>query len=76
MIKVEGLWVSPLEIEGILLQHPAVMECAVIGAPDSSNLEKTLAFVVTREGYEPSPELEGELQEFVRSKTAHYKYPR
>ncbi|RJX24495.1 MAG: benzoate-CoA ligase family protein [Dethiobacter sp.] len=76
MLKAGGIWVSPLEIEGILLEHPAVFECAVVGAPDSSNLEKPLAFVVVREGYEPSPQLEQELKDFVRSKTAHYKYPR
>jgi benzoate-CoA ligase family protein len=76
MLKAGGIWVSPLEIEGILLEHPAVFECAVVGAPDSSNLEKPLAFVVVRKGYEPSPHLERELQEYVRNKTAHYKYPR
>ena len=76
MLKAGGIWVSPLEIEGILLGHPAVFECAVVGAPDASNLEKPLAFVVVRGGYEPSPQLERELQDYVRSKTAHYKYPR
>ncbi|RJX24373.1 MAG: benzoate-CoA ligase family protein [Dethiobacter sp.] len=76
MIKAGGIWMSPLEVEGVLLEHPAVMECAVIGAPDASNLEKPLAFVVTRDGVKPSPQLELELQEFVRSKIAHYKYPR
>lgn len=76
MIKAGGIWVSPLEVEAILLEHPAVLECAVVGAPDKDNLEKPLAFVVPREGYSPSPQLERDLQEFVRSKTAHYKYPR
>ncbi len=76
MLKASGIWVSPLEIEGILLEHAAVMECAVVGAPDQANLEKPMAFVVLSEKYEPSAELEKELQEFVRSKTAHYKYPR
>lgn len=76
MLKAGGIWVSPLEIESILLEHPAVFECAVVGAPDSSNLEKPLAFVVVRKGYEPFPHLERELQDYVRNKTAHYKYPR
>jgi benzoate-CoA ligase family protein len=76
LVKVGGMWVSPLEVEGILMQHSAVRECAVIGAPDAASLEKLLAFVVLGEGYGPSPQLEQELQEFVRSKTAHYKCPR
>lgn len=76
MLKAGGIWVSPLEVENILLAHNAVMECAVIGAPDDNNLEKPLAFIVLREGYEPSPALESELQQFVKSKTASYKSPR
>ncbi len=76
MLKAGGIWVSPVEVEGILLEHPAVLECGVVGNVDESNLEKPLAFVVPREGYTASPELEKELQSFVRSKTAHYKYPR
>jgi len=76
MLKAGGIWVSPVEVEGILLEHPAVLECGVVGKVDESNLEKPLAFVVLREGYKGSPELEKELQDFVRSKTAHYKYPR
>lgn len=76
MIKAGGIWVSPLEVEGILLEHPAVSECAVIGGVDQAGLEKPLACVVLREGYTPSPELERELQNFVRDRAAHYKYPR
>ncbi len=76
MLKSGGIWVSPLEIEGILLEHHAVLDCAVIGAPDSSNLEKPLAFVVLNKGCEPSLQLEQELKDFVRSKTAHYKCPK
>lgn len=76
MLKAGGIWVSPVEVEGILLEHPAVHECGVVGHVDESNLEKPLAFVVLKPGYEPSAQLEKELQEFVRSKTAHYKYPR
>ncbi len=76
MLKAGGIWVSPVEIEGILLEHPAVQECAVVGKVDKSNLEKPLAFVVLKHGYEASSALEKELQDFVRSKTARYKYPR
>ena len=76
LFKAGGIWVSPLEVEGVLLEHPAVNQCAVIGAPDHRGLEKTMAYVVLNDKYRPSPELEGELQDFVRSKIAHYKYPR
>ncbi|MDO9534538.1 MAG: benzoate-CoA ligase family protein [Bacillota bacterium] len=76
MLKAGGIWVSPVEVEGILLEHPAVLECGVVGNVDAANLEKPLAFVVLREGYEASSQLERELQDFVRSKTASYKYPR
>ena len=51
-------------------------QCAVIGAPDPAGLEKPMAFVVLNEWYSASQGLERELQEFVRSKIAHYKYPR
>ncbi|MDO9534675.1 MAG: benzoate-CoA ligase family protein [Bacillota bacterium] len=76
MLKAGGIWVSPVEVEGILLEHQAVLESGVVGNVDATNLEKPLAFVVLREGYEASSELELELQDFVRSKTASYKYPR
>lgn len=76
MLKAGGIWVSPLEVEEILYAHPAVKECAVVGVPDKANLEKPLAFVVLKDGQVASSKLENELQEFVRSKTARYKYPR
>jgi benzoate-CoA ligase family protein len=76
MLKAGGIWVSPLEVEGALLEHPAVNQCTVISAPDAAGLEKPMAFVVLNEGYAPSPELEQELHDFVRSKIAHYKCPR
>ncbi|MGB9886187.1 MAG: benzoate-CoA ligase family protein [Moorellales bacterium] len=76
MIKAGGIWVSPLEVEGVLREHPAVADCAVIGAPDLDGLEKPLAFVITNDGYAASSALEQELQQYVRSRLAHYKYPR
>ncbi|MDO9533796.1 MAG: benzoate-CoA ligase family protein [Bacillota bacterium] len=76
LIKAGGIWLSPLEVEAVLLEHPAVLECAVVGAPDKDNLEKPVAYAVLREEYNPSPQLERDLQEFVRSRLAHYKYPR
>ena len=76
MLKVSGQWVSPLEIEGILQEHPAVREGRVIGAPDESGLMKVKAFVVLDEGYRASPELETELTTFVHDRIAHFKTPR
>jgi benzoate-CoA ligase len=76
MLKVGGMWVSPVEVESTLIEHPAVLESAVVGALDEENLIKPKAFVVLREGYHPSPELVEELQTFVKNKIAPYKYPR
>jgi 4-hydroxybenzoate-CoA ligase len=76
LIKVSGLYVSPSEVEGVLLQHQAVLECAVVGAADAEGLIKSKAFVVLREGYGGSAELAQELQQFTRERLAHFKYPR
>ncbi len=76
IFKAGGMWVSPLEVEGVLLEHHAVSECAVIGAPDAAGLEKPMVFVVLNEGRTASEALERELQQFVRDKIAHYKCPR
>jgi benzoate-CoA ligase family protein len=76
MLKVSGQWVSPLEIEAALGQHPAVFETAVVGAPDESGLVRVKAFVVLREGTSPSPALEKEMVGFVRDRIAHFKAPR
>lgn len=76
MLKPGGIWMSPLEIEDILLAHPAVNEVAVVGYSEASGLEKPAAFIVLREGNQPSPELECALEDFVKSKTMHYKCPR
>ena len=73
MLKVGGIWVSPFEVEATLVQHPAVLEAAVIGAPDADGLVKTKAFVVLKEGASAD---EGELQRFVKDRLAPYKYPR
>jgi benzoate-CoA ligase len=73
MLKVSGMYVSPVEVESTLLQHPAVLECAVIGTPDAEGLTKTKAFVVLRPGRQASDE---ELKAFVKDRIAPYKYPR
>ncbi|HKA55909.1 MAG TPA: benzoate-CoA ligase family protein, partial [Candidatus Binatia bacterium] len=76
MLKVSGQWVSPAEVEGLLFQHPAVLEAAVVGREDENRLLKPKAFVVLKEGYAPSPSLAVELQAFVKARTLPHKYPR
>ena len=76
MLKVGGIFVAPSEIENCLLQHEAVLECAVIGHESAEGLVKPKAFIVLREGFTASDETTGVLKEFVRSRLAAYKYPR
>ncbi len=73
MLKVSGIYVSPFEVEATLVQHPAVLEAAVIGKTDADGLTKTKAFVVLKNGVLAT---EAELQAFVKEKLAPYKYPR
>ena len=73
MLKVSGIYVSPFEVEATLVQHPAVLEAAVIGVPDAEGLTKTKAFVVLKAG---SSATDAELKAFVKDKLAPYKYPR
>lgn len=76
MLKVGGIWVSPVEIENTLIEHPAVQEAGVVGRRDADALEKPMAYVVLTKEYVASPELAKELQDFVRAKIAEYKRPR
>jgi benzoate-CoA ligase len=76
MLKVGGIWVSPNEVESCLIEHPAVLECAVIGAPDEENLIKPMAFVVLNKHHVASEAIEAELKEYVKVNLALYKYPR
>ncbi|MBO9516003.1 MAG: benzoate-CoA ligase family protein [Variovorax sp.] len=73
MLKVSGIYVSPFEVEATLMQHPAVLEAAVIGKQDADGLTKTKAFVVRKEGQGVT---EDELKAFVKERLAPYKYPR
>ncbi len=73
MLKVSGIYVSPFEIEATLVQHPSVLEAAVIGTPDAEGLTKAKAFVVLKQGHQVS---EAELKVFVKDRLAPYKYPR
>ncbi len=76
MMKVGGIYVSPFEVEGALLKHPAVLESAVVGHPDPDGLIKPKAFVVLNEGEVASPEMAEALRDFVKNDLATFKYPR
>ena len=76
MLKVGGLWVSPVEVENALIAHEAVLECGVIGREDHDGLVKPMAFVVLRDPGAGSPQLAKALQQFVRERLAEYKRPR
>jgi benzoate-CoA ligase len=73
MLKVAGEWVSPAEVEGALIEHPGVLEAAVVGVPDADGLVKPVAFLVAVTGGEI--DAEGVL-EFCRSRLAGFKRPR
>lgn len=76
MIKTSGYRVGPFEVESVVMAHPAVVECAITGAPDEVRGTVVKATVVLADGYEPTPELAREIQDFVKQRTAPYKYPR
>jgi benzoate-CoA ligase family protein len=76
MLKVGGIWVSPVEVESTLIGHSAVLECAVIGQADQSDLIKPKAFVTLQEGYAPSDALAQELIAYCAEQMAAYKRPR
>ncbi|HLY67493.1 MAG TPA: benzoate-CoA ligase family protein, partial [Chloroflexota bacterium] len=71
MLKVSGIWVSPIEVEQVLMEHPSVRDAAVIGAPDDDGLIKPKAFVVSSASVTAE-----ELQTFAKDRMAPYKYPR
>lgn len=75
MIKSGGIWVSPVEVEGVLVAHPDVLECAVVGMPDDDGLHKPRAFVVLRPGA-PAADIEARLRAFAKERLAPYKAPR
>ncbi|QYY32901.1 benzoate-CoA ligase family protein [Cupriavidus pinatubonensis] len=76
MLKVGGIYVSPFEVEAALALHPSVLEAAVIGVVDADELVKPKAFVVMRPGQQWHAGMAAELQAFVKSRLAPYKYPR
>ena len=76
IIKSSGYRIGPFEIESVLMEHPAVLECAVTGVPDEVRGNLVKATVVTTKDYAAGEELAKELQNFVKKQTAPYKYPR
>jgi long-chain acyl-CoA synthetase len=76
MIKYKGFPVAPAEVEAILLEHPAVRECGVVGHPDACAGEIPVAFVSLRDGFATGAKLESELCTFVADRVAPYKQPR
>jgi acyl-CoA synthetase (AMP-forming)/AMP-acid ligase II len=76
MIKYKGFPVAPAEVEAVLLEHPAVKECGVVGRPDERAGEIPVAFVALRDGFADSGKLKEELCAFVADRLTHYKQPR
>lgn len=76
MISSAGYRIGPMEVENALIEHPAVVECAVVGSPDATRGEIVKAFVILHEQWQPSDALVKVLQDHVKATTAPYKYPR
>ena len=76
LLRVSGHWVSPAEVEGALISHPAVVEAAVVGKEDADGLVKPKAFVVLRDGTAAAESLIDELKAHVKATIAPYQYPR
>lgn len=76
IIKTGGFRVGPYEVENVLMEHPAVVECSVIGVPDKLRGQAIKAVIVPGEGHEPTRELELEIKEFCNRKLAEYKWVR
>ncbi|MCA9988192.1 MAG: benzoate-CoA ligase family protein [Anaerolineales bacterium] len=76
MMKVGGIWASPMEIESVIISHPAVVECAVVAKADQSDLIKPKAYVVLQDGENPSEALAEQLIDYCREHMSAYKRPR
>ncbi len=76
IIKTGGFRVGPYEIENVLMEHPAVVECSVIGVPDKLRGQAIKAVIVPGHGYEPTRELELSIKEFCNRRLAEYKWVR
>jgi benzoate-CoA ligase family protein len=76
LIKVSGVWTSPLEIEGAVQTHPDVVDCAVVGVKDRDGLQKTRAYVILKQGIPSTKGKAEEIRDFVKRRLSPYKYPR
>lgn len=76
IIKSSGYRIGPFEVESVIMEHKAVLECAVTGVPDPTRGQVVKATIVLAKGFEPSDVLMHDIQEYVKSHTAPYKYPR
>jgi benzoate-CoA ligase family protein len=76
MVKVSGVWVSPLEIERCLEKHPSVKECVVLGIEGKDKLTTTKAYIALHAGTAASQDTANELKEFCKKQLAPYKFPR
>ena len=76
LIKSSGYRIGPFEIESVIMELPYVLECAVIGVPDPTRGQIVKAYVVLTKNQQPSDELVKEIQNYVKTHTAPYKYPR
>jgi benzoate-CoA ligase family protein len=75
MMKVKGMWVSPIEIESVLLEHPMVQEAAAIGNPDGNELVKPAAYIVLKDNTNNSPQMIEEIRQHLLGKLAAFKCP-
>ena len=76
VIKCSGYRIGPFEVESALIEHDAVVECAITGVPDPVRGQVVKATIVLKKGYRPTDDLKKELQDHVKRSTAPYKYPR
>jgi 2-aminobenzoate-CoA ligase len=76
MIVSAGYNIAGPEVESVLLMHPAVSECGVVGVPDEERGQLVKAVVVLKQGFAPGPDMARTLQDFVKQTVAPYKYPR
>ena len=76
IIKTGGYRVGPYEVENVLMEHPAVLECSVIGVPDRLRGQAIKAIIVLREGCEAGRQLEKEIKDFTNSRLSDYKWIR
>jgi len=76
MIKYKGLPVAPAEVEAVLLEHPAIRDCGVIGRPDAEAGEIPCAFVVLRDGFADTDKMKLDITGFVADRLSHHKMPR